>query len=281
MKSYFGETSPSLIKFEEVVKFRQWCFDVLGHSESTVSRGMRTCKTIFKFGEENGYLLQNPFKGVMMGIEVNESRMFYVDRLEFGKVLEVCRNDRERLILVLARYGGLRIPSEISKLRFGDITETLIQIHCATKTGYREVPLFSEVRELVSRIRGKPEELVFPGFRRNRSREILKRALQKLGKEMWPKPFVNMRSSCITDFVTIGYTDKALDSMFGNSVRVRERHYVQFRKEFEYRRVLDDDRSLSDYFRYRKEEGEKGQLEPLLIRELVLAQRIANKANLR
>jgi hypothetical protein len=35
-----------------------------------------------------------------------------------------------------------------------------------------------------------------------------------------------------------------LDAMFGNSAAVRSRHYVQFRKEKEYAKALEDDARL-------------------------------------
>jgi len=79
----------------------------------------------------------------------------------------------------------------------------------------------------------------------------------------------------------MGYSEKALDSIFGNSARVRELHYVQFRKESEYRRILEENRSLSEYLRYRLEDGEDLFFEPWDLREFVIAQRIANRANFR
>jgi len=35
------------------------------------------------------------------------------------------------------------------------------------------------------------------------------------GVERWVKLFINLRSSCITDFVERGYKEKTLDAIFG------------------------------------------------------------------
>ena len=69
-------------------------------------------------------------------------------------------------------------------------------------------------------------------------------AIRAAGVEPWIKLFVNLRSSCITDFVERGYQEKTLDAIFGNSAVVRSRHYVQFRKDKEYAKVLKDDARL-------------------------------------
>jgi len=158
-----------------------------------------------------------------------------------------CRDDYDRLLLALARFGGLRIPSEVQHLRYCDFTESVIRIHEDTKTGAREVPLFGEIREIFDRVKlGKvPAQFTEPIFVNLSSfwRRIVV-AIHVAGVERWTKLFVNLRSSCITDMVERRYSEKMLDAMFGNSAAVRSRHYVQFRKEKEYAKVLADDARL-------------------------------------
>jgi len=221
--------------------------------------------------------------------ESDESRIFYVDRLLFSRVLSCCNNDRERLLLALARFGGLRMPSEIRHMRHSDITDTIIRIHPDTKTGAREVPYLSEIREIYERlltgllIKPSPSDYIFTETDRGKSgpARILEQALKKSGIVRWPKLYINLRSSCITDFETIGYTEKAMDSMFGNSARVRQKYYVQLRKDAEYRRILEDNKRLSAYLSYRKEEGVETVIEPSELREFVIAQRIATTSRSR
>ena len=81
-------------------------------------------------------------------------------------------------------------------------------------------------------------------------------AIQAAGEEQWAKLFVNLRSSCITDMVERGYKEKTLDAIFGNSAMVRSRHYVQFRKDKEYAKVLKDDAKLLTLLREGADEND-------------------------
>lgn len=47
----------------------------------------------------------------------------------------------------------------------------------------------------------------------------------------------------------MGYSEKTLDSIFGNSAKVRAEHYEQFHKVVEYDRVLHDNRATVEYLR--------------------------------
>ena len=83
------------------------------------------------------------------------------------------------------------------------------------------------------------------------------------------KLFVNLRSSCITDFVERDYKEKTLDAIFGNSAMIRSRHYVQFRKE----KVLKDDARLLTLLREGVDENEifsMGIDELLVLRDLLV-----------
>ena len=145
---------------------------------------------------------------------------------------------------MVCRFVALRIPSEVQHLRFCDFVDNEIRIHPATKTGARAVPLFGEVREIFERILvnlGKnfvPSDLVFVNLGNFWRRVVV--AIAVAGVEKWVKLFVNLRSSCITDMVERRYSEKMLDAMFGNSAPVRSRHYIQFRKDKEYSRALED-----------------------------------------
>jgi len=249
------------------------------YSVCTVSRGIRRCRAIFRFAVESGWLQKNPFDKVCgVRVDVNVNRQFYVDREMIYKVLACCRDDHDRLLLSLARFGGLRIPSEIRRLRYSDFSDNVIRVHRDTKTGAREVPLFGEIREIFDRIvnlrkiagtllRGEkmPEEFVFANLRNFRSRILL--AIRESGVKCWEKLFVNLRSSCITDMAERGYSEKTLDAMFGNSAAIRSRHYVQFRKEREYARVLADDAAMLQKLR---EGGAENVLSSMEIDDLLV-----------
>ena len=172
----------------------------------------------------------------------------------------------------------MRIPSEIRNLRYSDFDGNVIRIHQDTKTGAREVPLFREIREIFDRLFAQVKArqdfshvLVLGklgGFR-----ERIFAAIRASGVERWTKLFVNLRSSCITDMVEQRYSEKTLDAIFGNSAAVRTRHYIQFRKEKEYAKVLQDNERLLQKLRDGDAESGVSEVENhqlLLLRDLLV-----------
>jgi integrase len=245
--NYFGESARvSSITDAAASKFFDCCEDNL--SACTVYRGLVGCRTIFDYAVKLRLLTENPFKALSYGERSNESRQYYVTREMLVKVLSNCNDDYERLVIVLARFAGLRIPSEIRNLRFRDIGNKIIRIDDDTKTGSREVPLFREVREVFEHLSGASDDFIFTG---NLSKawypwQVLADAIERSGLERWPKLFVNLRSSCITDLDKLGYSEKTLDAIFGNSAEVRRIHYLQLQKELAYAKVLSDNEALQN-----------------------------------
>jgi hypothetical protein len=245
VKYFGGDHRLSGIQSVDCERFRSHCLERF--SVCTVSRGIRGCRSIFRHAVDLEWLLKNPFAKVRGGVEVNLERQHYIERQVVRRVMDFCENDSDRLILALARFGGFRIPSEIQDLRFGDFAGNVIKIHKDTKTGAREVPLFSEIKSAFDRLTANkkvdPAAFVFvSGLSGYRCRILM--AIRRSGFEVWEKLFVNLRSSCITDLAERGYSEKTLDAIFGNSSQIRSLHYIQFRKEREYLRVLQDDDSL-------------------------------------
>ena len=95
----------------------------------------------------------NPFsklKGANVG---NTARQFFVTRDMTTAILNACPDAQWRLIVALARYGGLRIPSEIIHLRLGDVDWDAGKIRISSpKTEHHEgsaerfISLFPELR---------------------------------------------------------------------------------------------------------------------------------------
>jgi integrase len=238
----------------------------------SLSRAVRHCRTIFRFAIDLGWIEKNPFDVKVKRIDVNLDRQEYVDRETVCKVMECCRDDYDRLLLALARFGGLRIPSELLLLRYEDFTDHVIRIHKDTKTGAREVPLFGEIREIFSRLvnLGKePTDYIFDHLGNFRKRIVSAIAIS--GVEQWQKLFLNLRSSCITDCVELGYSEKMLDSMFGNSAAVRSQHYIQFRKDREYAKALLENERLQ---KLRNENNEKEALTESELDELLMLRKL-------
>ncbi len=84
--------------------------------------------------------------------------MYYIDVDTFLKVIDNCPDVEWQLVVALARFGGLRIPSEINNLKWSHIDwqenrMTVDNPKNAKKRGcsYRIVPLFKELRPYLER----------------------------------------------------------------------------------------------------------------------------------
>ncbi len=121
-------------------------------SGAYLARQLRYMTELFAFGVQNGFCSENPFAGVTGGKDWNPKRHFFVTRSVIAKVLGHCQDDRDRLAVALGRFGGLRVPSEILGLTFGDFGQGVIRVHANTKTGIREVPFFLEIRAIFDRL---------------------------------------------------------------------------------------------------------------------------------
>ena len=99
------------------------------------------------------------------------------------------------------------------------------------KTGKREVPFFHELRQHYDAVvaAAKPgQEYVFETYRHCKNvGTLIKKHMKRAGLEVWDKFFINLRSSCITDKVRLGWSRSLLDAVFGNSEQIRNKHYVQ------------------------------------------------------
>jgi integrase len=245
LSDFFGfDCSVSQVTQSDVRRFYAHLSSLL--QETSLSRYFRTYKTVFDFAVKEGFITANPFMLKVKRVDTNEERQFYISRDIAFKVLRSFRDDRGRLMFVLARFAGLRIPSELLPLRFKDfdLSNDLICISRDTKTGYREIPFFREVRDVFLRLTGKPDDFVFEGWTRRMSYSVLESALKRSGIPQWEKLFINLRSSFITDLHKMGYDEKTLDAICGNSALVRKKHYVQFERRVAYRKVLDDNERM-------------------------------------
>jgi len=198
--------------------------------KTSLSSASRQYRVLFRYGVTQGFLNSSPFDFTVERVDSDESRWHYITPGTIHKVLNFCRSDHERLALALGRFGGLRCPSEFSVLRFRDFDGDVIRVPDNTKTGFREIPLFPEIRAAFKRLSGNPDDYIFPNRSRGWFRTFLLRAIRKSGVQQWKKLWINLRSSFVTDLARMGYDERTMDAIIGNTAAVRRKHYVQFDK---------------------------------------------------
>ncbi|QDU76442.1 site-specific tyrosine recombinase XerC [Bremerella volcania] len=121
-------------------------------STATRSKVLSNVKEYFRAAVRKRLISASPFAGISLPKQ-GADRYHYVTQDQAGKVLEACPDTQWRLIFALARYGGVRIPSEINGLEWSHVLwdQNKILIH-SPKTEHHDgrdkrlIPIFPELR---------------------------------------------------------------------------------------------------------------------------------------
>lgn len=216
-----------------------------GLVENTVRRMCGRAKQFFTAAIEDRLLDRNPFtKKIKTTVGANDERFVDVSRETVQKVIDVAPCAEWRLLIALARYGGLRTPSEPLKLRWSDIDWENQRIRVPSpKTEHHEgkasriIPLFPELRQYLNEVwdslGDKSAEFVINRFRdaSMNLRTHLTRLMERAGVEPWGKPWQNLRISRQTELAK-KYPLHVVCAWMGNSQPVAKKHYLK---------VTDDD----------------------------------------
>jgi integrase len=245
---FFGDRSLRSITPKDGKDFRKWLEKTnkrdkvkedgktIGLSINTVKRRTGLCRQIFAQAILDGLLDRNPFEGLSTSVRSNEERKAYVGLEDFAKVLEKASNAKWKSLLVLARIGGFRIPSEAQGLKWEHISfeQRRIFVVNSSKTEHhknrklRVVPLFPDVeRELLKlHCEATPgEEYVFPDLRGDSNlRTTLEKIILRAGVKPWPKLWQNLRASAATDLAKTVPSHIAA-SICGHTEQIAQEHY--------------------------------------------------------
>jgi integrase len=207
-------------------------------SKATVRKRTQTAKQVFNAAIKRRALEENPFSGLKSGAIANKEREYFVSREETQKALDACPDLQWRLIIALGRYGGLRCPSEILAVKWGDIdwARSRILIHASKTKGHegkgeRWVPIFPELRPLLEQAFSEVEpgiEYVVTRYRLTSCnlRTQFMRIIRRAGLTPWPRIFQNLRSTRETELAET-WPLHVVTAWIGNSGRVAQKHYLQ------------------------------------------------------
>ena len=240
--AHFGEQKPLRdVTPGDTDEWRRWLLTKLG--DNTVRRHCGRAKQLFRAALRKRLIAENPFADMKgCAVQANKSREFFVSRDMAGKVLAECPDLEWRLIFALARFGGLRTPSETLLLRWGDIdwergrmTVTSPKTAHHEGKGTRAVPLFPELRPYLEKAFDQAESGTEFVIVRRRDvnvnwRTQLERIIAKAGVTPWPKLFQNLRSTRETE-LTDTFPLHAVTAWLGNSQLIAAKHYLQVTDE--------------------------------------------------
>ena len=208
---FFGaEKDLRAITEEDAERFERWLKDHENLQESTLRKRCGFAKQMLNSAVKARLLDKNPLQALKVAAVGNKKRQYFVTETEAQSVLESCPDAEWRAMFALARYGALRIPSEIQELMWEDIDWANERFHVhASKTehhdddGDRVVPLFPEVKQALEELWEQTPEGTVYVLPRNRMltnvNPQLGRIIKRAGLKVWPKRWQNLRATRATE----------------------------------------------------------------------------------
>lgn len=241
LAQFFGPNCPiSSITDDDANKYYLWLQK--NFAISTYGRDIKRVKQFFALAVDEGLILRNPFRNMHGTSMTDTSRFHYLSLEDTKKIMDEISDPKLRLIFVLARFGGLRITSELRYMEWRDVdlTSNKFYVKMPKKTSKhaqaagnfvtRAVPLFPEVRQaFMDYFESLPEgapALVFGNMKFTSLRDKFKPFLRRAGIPFWEKFFQNMRSTRETELVE-KYPLQDVTAWLGNSPAVAQKHYLQ------------------------------------------------------
>lgn len=258
LNEFFGaDRQIGSITSGEADEFRRRMMSVLG--ENTARRLCGRAKQFFTAAVRCELLDKSPFADMRgVGVRGNPARAFFVTRELAARVLAACPTPAWRLIFALARFGGLRCPSEHMALNWTDVDWEKSRLRVpSSKTAYcgkpfRIIPLFPELRPHLLEsfdLAGRPKDgLILPDYRRARRRPRLPGSIEpfrpglnmrssfndfmrKAGIPVWQKPFQNCRATRETELAN-DFPIHVVCAWLGNTEAVAKQHYLQMTDDY-------------------------------------------------
>nr|MBC8290877.1 site-specific integrase [Planctomycetota bacterium] len=256
-QTFYGHTAANLREFfgldkrlTEVTQgdaddFRE--FLVGKYSEATVNRRCGVTKTILKSAVRHRLISINPFDDLRTTVRGNKKKRHMIDRATTERILDACPNAEWRVLVALARFAGMRIPSEAFYLRWNDIDWDRERIRFRSpktehKPGHeeREIPLFPELVEplrdaqeqaepgsefVITKLRPATLRDDAGNFRNTSLSTRFKTIIRRAGLVPWPKPFVNLRASRDTE-LRESFPGHVVEAWIGHGDRIAKEHYL-------------------------------------------------------
>jgi integrase len=213
------------------------------YAPATIGRSVLWARQFFRHALRARLIQENPFIDVEAPAQVNRKRQHFVTLEVAARVLEACPSAQWRLAFALARYGGLRCPSELLSLTWQDVDweRSRFLVH-APKTERHEgkeerwVPIFPELKPYLEEAFDRAEPgVVHVIDLRGRSDAYLHTGLthivRRAGLTTWPRLFHNLRASRETELMQT-FPVHVVTAWMGHDALIAQKHYLQ---------VTDDD----------------------------------------
>ncbi len=214
-------------------------------ASTTVAKRLQFARSFFRAAKRQRLIRENPFAEVSAKAATREDRKHFVARENIDQLLPLY-DPIWRTIVGLARYGGLRCPSEVLSLRWQDVDwEAERVIVQSPKTehhegkGSRPIPMFAELRPyLEEAFELVPEGAVYvvggnyrqaaqsaKGWSNCNMRTQFERLVKRAGLTPWPRLFHALRSSRETELLA-DFPMHVVTAWLGNTPKIALKHYA-------------------------------------------------------
>ncbi len=247
LQNHFGKECPlRKIGRAEAEVFRQYLIG-RGLAATTIHKRLQFTRQFFSHAKDMDWIERNPFKGITHKSGNPRDRQHYITVKDTERLIEAAPSWVWRTIIALARYGGLRSPSEVLSLPLDNLDWEHDSIRIVVpKTehhgqGTRTIPMFAQLRPHLEEAwemaeEGQthviPEDLYLPaahgprGWNNCNLRTTFQKIVLRTGLDPWPRLFHNLRASCESDLAR-EYPITTVCRWIGNSVAIAARHYIQ------------------------------------------------------
>ena len=249
VRLFFGDRRIGSLTAKDGADFLRWlntpadCGGA-GHTSSTPSKHLTIAKGFLNEAVDAEILAGNPFQKIKGDRSVDKRRRRFITAEQIESVIKLTDDAELRAIIALARFGGLRTPSEPFALEWGHIDWDRLRIVVpAVKTKQRELPLFPELVPYLKALQeGAEDSFLFPRLRRFSDANLRKqmgKLIRLSGMAVWQKLFQNIRSSRQTELEE-RFPRKTVCAWMGNSETVADQHYLQVLDEHFDRAVVGE-----------------------------------------
>jgi len=207
------------------------------YSPATIATFIKRERQMFRHAVRKGILEESPFASVRVPSQVNKAREEFVGLDTIAKVIDAAPDAEWRVIIALARFGGLRTPSETLELKWTDVdwgrgrlTIRSPKLEHLPSGGVRQIPLFPELRQYLEEAFDLEAVYVVNRYRDANAnlRTHFQRIIRKAGVKPWGRLFHNLRSSRETELAQ-DYPVHVVAYWLGNTPKVAATHYLQVR----------------------------------------------------
>lgn len=228
---FFGASCPlRSITPQRAAEWREWLAGQ-GLSEASTRTHSGNAKTIFAEAARRK-IIESPFTHLKSGSTASKPDR-YVTPEESAAIVDKLAGTDWKLLFGLARYAGLRIPSESHLLTWDDVDLDRMRLNVRSpKTEHhagherRTVPISPALSALLTAHKSnRPDGRLVTMRGAGHVRRRILAAVEAAGLSPWPKLFQALRSSCEKEWA-MSAPQYAVSRWIGHSITVSGKHYA-------------------------------------------------------